>query len=132
MKHVLLLEDEHEISIMLRQALEAQGYYVTYTPRLADAMSLLDRMKFDILIADVILPDGIGTKATDRARQKDIPFLLMTGSIERMAELEANGEYFLAKPFRLAPFMAQVVAKAGAPPNTGAHMVAELSDVRRS
>jgi DNA-binding response OmpR family regulator len=118
MKHVLLLEDEHEISMLLRHALEAEGYYVTYTPRLADAMSLLDRMKFDILIANVILPDGIGTEATDRARQKDIPFLLMTGSIDRMAELEANGQYFLAKPFRLVPFIAQVIAHTGAPPPT--------------
>jgi DNA-binding response OmpR family regulator len=118
MKHVLLLEDEHEISMLLRHALEAEGYYVTYTPRLADAMSLLDRMKFDILIANVILPDGIGTEATDRARQKDIPFLLMTGSIDRMAELEANGQYFLAKPFRLVPFIAQVIAHTGAPPTT--------------
>ena len=116
MKHVLLLEDEHDISILLRHALEEKGFYVTYTPRLSDAMLLLDRMRFDILIANVILPDGIGTVATDRARQKDIPYLLMTGSIDRMAELETNGQYFLAKPFRLEPFVAQVIAQAGAPP----------------
>ena len=115
MKHVLLLEDEHDISILLRRALEEKGFYVTYTPRLADAMQLLDRMKFDILIANVILPDGIGTTATDRAKQKDIPFLLMTGSIDRMAELEANGHYYLAKPFRLDPFVAQVLRETGAP-----------------
>jgi hypothetical protein len=42
--------------------------------------------------------------------------LLMTGSIERMAELETNGQYFLAKPFRLEPFVARVIAQAGAPP----------------
>jgi DNA-binding response OmpR family regulator len=115
MKHVLLLEDEHDISILLRRALEEKGFYVTYTPRLADAMQLLDRMKFDILIANVILPDGIGTTATDLARQKDIPFLLMTGSIDRMAELEATGHYYLAKPFRLDPFLAQVLRETGAP-----------------
>ena len=116
MKHVLLLEDEHDISTIVRYALEAKGYYVTFTSRLADAMVLMERMKFNFLIANVVLPDGLGTVATDRARQKEIPFVLMTGSIERMAELEANGHYFLAKPFRLEELVEQVLTSTGTPP----------------
>jgi DNA-binding response OmpR family regulator len=119
-KHILLLEDEHDISILLRHALEAEGFYVTFTLRLADALTLLERVKIDLLIANMVLPDGLGTEAADLARQKDIPFLLMTGSVERMAQLESNGSYFLAKPFKLAAFIEQVIAKAGVPAKGGA------------
>jgi DNA-binding response OmpR family regulator len=115
MKHIRLLEDEHDIRIMLRHALEAKGFYVTFTLRLADALTLLERVTIDLLIADVVLRDGLGTIAADLARQRGIPYLLMTGSADHMAQLEANGRYFLAKPFRLATFIEQVISKTGPP-----------------
>jgi DNA-binding response OmpR family regulator len=113
LKHVLLVEDEHDIAIMLRRVLEERQYYVTFTPRLAQARAVLERVRVDLVIANVILPDGTGMEAVDLARQRDIPFLLMTGSVEHMIRLEDNGTFYLAKPFRLIEFLGEVESRLG-------------------
>lgn len=113
MRHILLLEDEHDIQILLRTALEDHGFYVTYTARVSDARAILERIKIDLVIANVILPDGNSLATIEFAKQKGIPTILMTGSIEHMARLEANGEYYLAKPFTLAELVAQVQSHLG-------------------
>ena len=102
LKHVLLLEDDHDIRTLLRMFLEEQGLYVTMTDNAADARTILERVKIDAMISNMVLPGGTAFVAVDFARQKGIPALLITGSVEQMAQLEADGEYFLAKPFRLA------------------------------
>jgi two-component system, OmpR family, response regulator len=107
-KHVLLLEDEHDIRFLLRTALEDHGYYVTYTPRISDARAILERVKVDVLIANIVLPDGNSLAVAEFAKQKNIPALLMTGSIEHMARLEEDGEYYLAKPFKLIELITKV------------------------
>jgi DNA-binding response OmpR family regulator len=58
MKHILLLEDEHDIAIMLRRALEEEGYFVTFSAKVADARTVLARVKVDLLISNILLPTG--------------------------------------------------------------------------
>ena len=108
LKHILIVEDEHDISIMLRRCLEDQGYYVTYTDSRASGLAIVERVKLNLLIANVVLPDGTAFDITDLARRKEIPFMLMTGSVEHMSQLDANGQFFLAKPFHLVDFLAEV------------------------
>ena len=110
LKHVLLLEDDHDIRVLLRMALEEKGFYVTMTARASDARTMLERVKIDFMVANVMLPDGTCFPAVDFARQKEVPVLLMTGSVEQMARLQAEGEYYLAKPFHLSELIRQISA----------------------
>lgn len=113
MKHILLLEDDHDVSLLLVRLLEDDQYYVSYTARVADALQILERTKVDLLIADVVLPDGTAFIALDTAKRRGVPYFLMTGSIEHMAQLEANGEFHLAKPFKITTFMGEVRDRIG-------------------
>ena len=74
---------------------------------------MLERSKVDLFIADILLPDGTAFPAIDEAKRRNIPYLLMTGSFPHMAQLEANGEFHLVKPFRLADFTESIVARIG-------------------
>jgi len=113
MKYVLLLEDDHGVASVLVRLLEEEKYYVSTTACVADAREFLERVKVDLFIADVILPDGTAFAALDTAKQHNVPYFLMTGSPRHMAELEANGQFHLSKPFRLADFMGAVRDRIG-------------------
>jgi DNA-binding response OmpR family regulator len=118
MKHVLLLEDHGAVGSVLSRLLEEEKYYVTSTALVAVARELLDRVKFDLFIADVLLPDGTAFAAVDVAKLHKVPYFLITGCVTHMAELEANGQFHLSKPFKLADFMDAVRDRIG--PGEGA------------
>ena len=113
MKHILLLEDDRGIVDLLSALLEDDGYYVSSTARVADATQILQKTKVDLLIADIVLSDGTAFAAIDEAKRRNIACLLMTGSWPHMAQLEANGELHLTKPFKLKDFTSQVLQRIG-------------------
>ena len=113
MKHILLLDDDRSIVDLLSTLLEEDGYYVSSTGRVADATQILQKTKVDLLIADIVLPDGTAFAAIDEAKRRNIACLLMTGSWPHMAQLEANGELHLTKPFKLKDFTPQVLQRIG-------------------
>jgi two-component system response regulator VanR len=113
MKHILLLEDDRSVVDLLSTLLEDDGYYVSSTGRVADATQILQKTKVDLLIADIVLPDGTAFAVIDEAKRRDIACLLMTGSWPHIAQLEANGELHLTKPFKLKDFTSQVLQRIG-------------------
>jgi DNA-binding response OmpR family regulator len=113
MKHILLLEDDAGVVDLLTTLLEEAGYYVSSTAQVSDAKAILARTKVDLLIADIALPGGTAFPAIDEAKERNVVYLLMTGSIQHMAQLEANGEFHLAKPFKLKDFTAEVLHRIG-------------------
>src|SRR5690242_16889283 len=112
MKHILLLEDDRSVVDLLSTLLEEDGYYVSSTSRVADEKQILQKTKVDLL-ADIVLPDGTAFAAIDEAKRQNIACLLMTGSWPHMAQLEANGELHLTKPFKLKDFTSQVPQRIG-------------------
>ena len=113
MKHILLLEDDRDITDLLSNLLADEGYYVSSTARVADAREILQKTKVDLLIADIVLPGGTAFVAIDEAKKANIACLMMTGSWPHLAQLEANGELHLTKPFKLKDFLSQVVRHIG-------------------
>ena len=113
MKHILLLEDDRSIVDLLSTLLEDDGYYISSTGRVADATQMLQETKVDLLIADIVLSDDTAFAAIDEAKRRNIACLLMTGSWPHMAQLEANGELHLTKPFKLKDFTSQVLQRIG-------------------
>jgi len=113
MKHILLLEDNGGVASLLGLLLEDANYYVTSVDRVVDACEVLEWEKVDLLIADVLLFDGSAFAATDAAKRLQMPYFLMTGSYEQMALLEDNHEFYLAKPFQLTAFLAEVRDRIG-------------------
>jgi len=114
MKHILLLEDDPSIVDLLSTFLEDDGYYISSTDRVSDATEVLQKTEVDLLIADIVLSDGTAFAAIDEAKRRNIAYLLMTGSWPRMAQLDANGEFHLSKPFKLKDFSSQVLQRIGA------------------
>jgi DNA-binding response OmpR family regulator len=78
---ILLVDDEATIRLTLGAMLERAGYGVTVADNGEEAVTLLERQAFDLLLVDMKMPgmDGVQVIAAARARQPDIAIIVLTG-----------------------------------------------------
>jgi two-component system response regulator PilR (NtrC family) len=107
---VLLVENAHVVRDLLEDVLQDAGFHVTVSERIAEARALLASDAFEMVITDVILPDGLGSALAAEARQMGIRTLLVTGHPAQAQRLEQEGFPFLQKPFRVGIFLERVGA----------------------
>lgn len=78
---ILIIEDEIAICDLLRRFLEKRGFELTTANTLKDGEALIDGGDFDLLIVDLLLPDGDGMRLLEKAREqhRNWPVIIMTG-----------------------------------------------------
>jgi DNA-binding response OmpR family regulator len=106
MTRILLVEDEKEVGRLLEHVLIAARYEVDRTENVATACSHLDRHSYDLVIADARLPDGLGMEVADRAADKGVKALIITGYAFQYPDLRRYD--FLMKPVRPDELLAQI------------------------
>src|SRR5690349_19955711 len=100
MKHILVVDDDPLISVLLREALETEGrYVVSCVERGIDALWELENNRPDLAIIDVRLPDMSGVRLASRALERAIPVLMITGTDGEAGALRESACPLLAKPF---------------------------------
>jgi len=67
---VLLVEDQTPLRLLLSLWLERQGYHIRSAESICEAVALAEVHEFDILLADVWLPDGIGLSLLESQRER--------------------------------------------------------------
>jgi DNA-binding NtrC family response regulator len=101
---ILLLEDEAVVRKNLEQQLRSRRYEVASCQTMADARSYLSKDSFDLVIADVRLPDGEGTdllrQLQTRAQKPLVVMISGVGTVETAVECMRAGAFdYLLKPF---------------------------------
>lgn len=114
-KHVLVVDDEPEIGEALRAYLERDGYGVTVCTTRADAMAQYERLKPDMMVLDITLPDGSGLDVLRAAQENDrrTPAIMLTArgeEIDRIVGLELGADDYITKPFSPREVVARVRA----------------------
>jgi len=125
---VLVVDDEPDLRTLYELTLLREGYRVEAAGTLAEACELLDRRKFDAVITDMRLPDGLGLELLHRmlAQQRNERCIVMTafGSAENAVEaLRAGAFDYLTKPVDLKQFrsvVASAIQDSGGVPRTRA------------
>lgn len=102
--HVLVVDDEEDLCVLIAMRLEHHGYAVTTESSARGAIELLSREHFDVVVLDLRLDDDDGLDVLERMRAQDpdLPVVMLTahGSIETAVEAMQRGAYgFLTKPF---------------------------------
>jgi two-component system response regulator PilR (NtrC family) len=113
---VLVVDDEPDLRTLYELTLLREGYRVEATGTLAEAWQVLKDRKFDAVITDMRLPDGLGLELLHRMadQQRGERCIVMTayGSAENAVEaLKAGAFDYLTKPVDLKQFRS-VVASA--------------------
>ena len=105
---LLLIEDEEQVREFMTQALTQFGYRVTGAASIAEALQRLkERNDFELVISDVILPDGTGPVLIRSLLEShpDMPVLLISGHTGKTIEEQfgdSTPPRLLRKPFTLA------------------------------
>ncbi len=113
---VLVIDDEPDLRTLYELTLLREGYRVEAAGTLAEAWPLLEQARYDAVITDMRLPDGLGLDILHsmNTRQRPERCIVMTayGSAENAVEaLKAGAFDYLTKPVDLKQFRA-VVASA--------------------
>src|SRR6202158_4738213 len=105
--HILVVDDQHSIRLMLESGLSLNGFRVSCAHSGAEALAAASTKGFDAVISDIYMPEGDGlTMAQElRALLPSLPIILMTaqGSVElAVRAVEEGATDFIAKPFEVS------------------------------
>lgn len=111
---VLLVEDNVDLNDINRRALRLAGYRVLTALTLGQAKAHLERAAPEVIVLDILLPDGNGVDFCRTIREKTAaPILFLTsvkGHEQALAGIAAGGDDYLAKPFSIDMLIVKVSA----------------------
>ena len=113
----LVVEDNQLMLNLLHDVLEDAGFETTAVASGRPAMTMLTERRFDVLVADVNLPDMNGMAIGELARdlyQDRIMILIITGfnvQNRRVSSLQLGADDFLGKPFDINELIAHIEGK---------------------
>lgn len=102
--HVLLVDDEESVREPLATVLELAGHQVETASGGAEALAMIEKQQFDVLITDLGMPDLNGWDVAMQAKQRrpDLPVLLLTGWGQRLEDArQSHIDGMVAKPVRV-------------------------------
>lgn len=111
-KHIVIVEDDLDISRLLSLELEEAGFGVSSFETGIRGLSAIRELEPDLVILDLGLPDLDGAEIARRVRKtSEIPILILTASGEidtKVEMLNAGADDYLAKPFHVEELIARV------------------------
>ena len=117
-RHILVVDDDPDLRIALRQLLAGEGYLVTEAASVAEATQAVTGagLRVDIVILDLALPDGDGRDLCTTLRRQgiNVPIILLTGMDDEhdvVRGLDAGANDYVIKPFRMSELLARVRAQ---------------------
>jgi two-component system response regulator RegX3 len=134
-RRILLIEDESSISEPLAAALEREGFAPVVASSTAAGMEAFRTKSPDLVLLDVMLPDGDGREVLRQIRAASrVPVIMLTArgdEMDRVIGLELGADDHVAKPFSAAELLARIRAvlrrtAAPAPSSSSVLRVAEV------
>jgi two-component system response regulator RegX3 len=136
---ILLVEDEPAIAEPLAETLSREGFELQVVGTAADALEAAGRVRPDLILLDLMLPDGSGFDVCREVRRESqVPIIMLTArgeETDRIIGLELGADDYVVKPFSAREVIARVRAVlrrvAAAPrPEGEAPTAIEVGDVR--
>jgi len=113
-RRILLIDDDVELAQMLREYLEPGHCQLALAHSGAQGLALLAQDDYDLVLLDLMLPDGNGLDLLKQYRQRSrrpvIMFTAHGGETDRVLGLEFGADDYLAKPFSPRELKARITA----------------------
>jgi two-component system, OmpR family, response regulator RegX3 len=111
---VLVVEDEESITTPLVEALAREGFEAAVAPTAADALQLAGSLEPDLVLLDLMLPDGSGLDVCRELRRTSrVPIIVVTArgdEADRVVGLELGADDYVVKPFSARELVARIRA----------------------
>lgn len=112
--HILIIDDDEDLSMILSDLLEDYGYHVSMAPDGDTAFALLSKQAFHLIILDINLPDQTGFELCRELRKAStIPVIFAsarTSETDRITGLDLGGDDYLPKPYSMKELLSRVNA----------------------
>ena len=121
-QQILMIEDDHRLAAMVRDYLAQQSFAVTLAEDIAQGFASLQRERFDLVLLDLMLPDGNGLDACRQIRllpshanatSPNVPIVMLTAKgdpMDRVIGLEIGADDYVPKPFEPRELLARIRA----------------------
>lgn len=136
---VLLIEDDAGLGLAVRDQIVSDGHLPDWAGDLAEARDHLATVTYDLLLLDMMLPDGSGLDLLRDLRRGGarVPVIVLTAMdriTDRIDGLNAGADDYLVKPFDLSELSARIGAVArryAGNPNPHLHLAGLAVDLAR-
>jgi DNA-binding response OmpR family regulator len=126
MAHIVIIEDEPDLAMGLRDNLEFEHHTVAHAATGKAGIALVTKQRTDLVLLDIMLPDVDGFEVCRRLREAGytMPILILSArsqEIDKVRGLELGADDYVTKPFSLRELLARIHAalrRAEAPAST--------------
>ena len=113
--NILIVDDEKAIVTMLEMMLKKEGFQHLYTAHTGnDALTILKKHQIDIVILDVMLPDGSGFDFCPKIREISSAYILFltarVSDLDVLTGFATGGDDYVTKPFNPLEVAARIKA----------------------
>lgn len=127
MTKILVIDDDNALREMVGIVLENAGYQSVFCADGAQAMTVFNQERPDLVLLDVMLPNEDGVSVCKKLRvESGVPIIMLTarGETEDVVQgLEAGADDYMVKPFQPNELTARVKARLRPLTETGANVV---------
>jgi len=115
MYKILIVEDEPDMRLGLKDNLEFDGYEVDSAENGKDGYEKIIKNNYDLVLMDVMMPEMSGFEVCKQIRKEgiNVPVILLTAKgeeIDKVRGLEIGADDYITKPFSLRELLARVKA----------------------
>ena len=112
---ILLVEDDSSLIDGLQYSLTKNGFALEIARTVSEAMTLIEKKQYDLLLLDVTLPDGTGFSVCEQVRKNgnQVPIIFLTALDEEVnviRGLDSGGDDYITKPFKLGELCSRIQA----------------------
>lgn len=108
----MLVEDDEQLTFITKRLLESRGYAVVTASAVSAAKEAMERFAFDLILLDMMLPDGTGTELCEEIRRHStcpIIFLsCLSDNISKISALKMGGDDYITKPVNFEEMLARI------------------------
>lgn len=113
--NILLVEDDKNLSYIVKDFLEMQGYRVVVQKDGVGGLQTFIAMKFDLCLLDVMMPikDGFTLAEEIRAKDEEVPIVFLTAKVmetDRIRGFKAGADDYITKPFSIEELSLRIEA----------------------
>ncbi len=108
----MLVEDDEQLTFITKRLLESRGYAVVTASAVSAAKEAMERFAFDLILLDMMLPDGTGTELCEEIRRDStcpIIFLsCLSDNISKISARKIGGDDYITKPLNFEEMLARI------------------------
>ncbi len=108
----MLVEDDEQLTFITKRLLESRGYAVVTASAVSAAKEAMERFAFDLILLDMMLPDGTGMELCEEIRRDStcpIIFLsCLSDNISKISALKMGGDDYITKPVNFEEMLARI------------------------